>query len=495
MLIVSSEILSESDCFAPIIQTLSCKKKLPSGRWATFFIQVPKVVWRDYLGWNFLKDPFAICTAVVAAVLIAILSNSFDPSNTFNLVWILTTVLLVMIVGSAERILVESIFRMIGTLLGVGLGALIAFGHGQMLNHGASSVSLYAYQLSLQVIIIFTVAVLSKAFRVVAEIIYFTGLTATIMVFAPDLAIAYQRILSILLAIGASLLCTVSFHYTMAQELLFKEHKTVAANVLQLTEFAIISELSEKHDFDQSASIIRASLISSSVVWGAYRKWRFLTLRKPIYDFAAVTQALRPLYYEVFSLYWSHIETTLRPGDARILYCDTEGDYEVLFKPLVHSIIEGVREVKACLAEIIEPYGITNAFRRSVFHRLTNIIVSSFFLNLELLNMRYIDNRLLCYSSRSQRWNMCDYMISLTCVLMELTEYLKQLVLLFAKEDIAHYEDIVIRLSHLKDQLNTLKYGSRIMIDVTPALAPHAVHLPEGEVVSNPDFSRSERRS
>ncbi len=451
--------------------------------------------WREYLSWQFLRDPSAICTSVVVGVLIAILSNSFDPNNTFNLVWIATTVLLVMILGSAERILVESIFRMVGTLFGVGLGALIAFGHGQMVKNGASTVALYSYQISLEVVMIFAVAVLSKAFRVVGEIIYFTGLTATIMVFSPDLNIAHQRILSVLLAIGVSLACTVLFHYTMAEEILVKEHRLVSLNVLQLTEFAISSRLSEKHEFDHCAGIIRQSMISANVVWTAYLKWRLITFRKPGYDFSFVMEALRPLYYEAFSLYWSHIETALRPGDARVLYCDTESDYEVLFRPLVHSIKDGVREVKDILAQTIEPSHIAPQSRRYLFQHVTEIISTSFFLNLELLNMRYIDNRLLCFSTRSQRWSMCDYMISLACVLMELTEYIKRVVSLFSKEDVSHYEDILIRLSHLKDRLNTLKYESRIVLDVTPALATHVSPvIEETEIVPNPDYTRSERR-
>jgi hypothetical protein len=425
--------------------------------------------------------------------MIAILSNSFDPHDTFNLVWIVTTVLLVMILGSAERILVDSIFRMAGTVLGVGLGSLIAFGHGQMVKQGASVVALYAYQISLQVVLIFAVAVLSKAFATVGQIIYFTGLTTTIMIFAPDLNIAHQRILSILLAIGVSLLCTILFHYTVAEELLFKEHRIVAMNVLRLTEFAISSHLSEKHEFDQCSGHIRTSMISATTVWAAYLKWRVITLREPVFDFSSIMEAIRPLYYEAFSLYWSHIETALRPGDARVLYCDTESDYEVLFKPLVHSIIEGVREVREILGQVIEHIRITPQIRRDLFHRITDIVATSFFLNLELLNMRYIDNRLLCFSTRSQRWSMCDYMISLACVLMELTEYVKRLVLLFSKEEVSGYEDIVIRLSHLKDRLNTLKYGSRIVIDVTPALA--TTHPGPGEIIPNPDFVPSERRS
>jgi hypothetical protein len=449
--------------------------------------------WRELLRWHFLKDPLAICTAVVGAVMIAILSNSFDPSNTFNLVWIVTTVLLVMVFGSAERILVEAIFRMIGTVIGVGVGALIALGHTQMLKHGASSVGLYAYQISLQVLLIFLVAVMSRLFRVIGEVFFFVGLTAAILVFSPDQSITYQRTLSVLLAIAAALICTITFHYTMSDELLFREHRGLASRVLKLTEFAISSRLSEKHEFDIASSSIRRSLTSAGVVWAAYSQWRALTLRKPVYDFAFLTEALRPLYYEVFSLYWSHIETALRPGDARILYCDTEGDYDVLFRPVIHSILDAVRELSSGLIDILEPAKMSPNTRRTQFRKFTDIVGSHFVLNLQLLNMRYVDNRLLCFSSRSQRWSMCDYLLSLACVLIELTEYLKRLAQMFAKEDLDQYEDIVIKFMHWKERLNLLKFSSRIILDITPAYSHVAPTV--GEVVPNPDYRRSEPRA
>lgn len=448
--------------------------------------------WKDIRTWHFLKDPFAICTAIIGGVMLAILSNSFDPRDTFNLVWIVTTILLVMVVGSAERILVEAVFRMIGTVLGVGLGALIALGHNRMLKQGASVTALHAYQLGIAVAIVFLVSAFSKLYPSLSSILFFTGLTAAILIFSPDPAITYQRTLSVLLAVGAALTCTILFHYTVADELLFRDHRVVADKVLQLTEFAVSSQLSEKADFDQAAALIRTSLSSASVVWEAYDKWRRLTLRKPAFDFASVTHALRPLYYETFSLFWSHIETSLRPGDARILYCDTEEDYEVLFRPMVHCILQGIHEVRAILVEVLDSSAIAPDRRRAKLRRLTEIIGANFVINLQIMNMRYVDNRLLCYSHRSQRWRMCDYLLSLACVLMELTEYLKCVVMLFEKEDLQHYQDILPRFTLLKDQLNTFKYSSRVLMDITPVLT-HPVSIEEN-MVSNPDHRRSERR-
>lgn len=435
---------------------------------------VLSIRWRDFLSWYFLKDPLAICSAVVGAVLIAVLSNSFDPYGTLNLVWIVTTILLIMTFGSADRILVQAVFRIIGTIVGVGIGALLAFGHGQMVNDGVSSVGLYAYQLSLQVVVILLVAVGVKLFPYLNDVFLIVALTTAILLFSPDLSFAHSRTLSVLLASGAAFLCTFLFHYTLAEELLFQEHRSVAENLLRLTEYAIKTELSAKHEFDLLAHDIRNSLYSMSSAWAAYYQWRKWSFRRVSYNFNQLTDALRPLYYEVFSLYWSSVETALRPRDAALHFCDTEADFEALFRPLIEGIRGGVEKCRKAIPKIIQPTAVAAADRRFEIEDLIGAIAPAFYIDLEILNMRYIDNRLICFSNRYQRWNMCDYLVTLSCVLMELVEYLKVITLVFAKEDLTEYADLVERLTVLKNRINGIRYqthASDLIVDVVPLLS------------------------
>ena len=452
---------------------------------------VQSVKWNDFFGWHFLKDPVAICTAVVSSVLIGIFSNIFDINGTLNLVWIVTTILLVMTFGSAEKILVQAVFRMVGTVIGVGIGALLAFGHGQMQKNGASAVALYAYQIALQVLIVFVIAAGTKLFPALYDILVIIALTTAILLFSPDLYFTKSRTLSVLLGVGAAFVCTLLFHYTVAEEVLFLEHRSAATNLMLLAEFAVSSEHRAKHEFEQSSQNIRSSLASASAAWTAYAQWRKLTCRKIPYDFEKLSEALRPLHYEVFSLYWSHAATGLRPRDASTLYCDTAADYETLFRPLIRNIIHGIRLFRHCMEIVLQPTSVSVAERRGALVRLIAIVESRFFLNLELFYVRYADNRLVCFSNRQQRWNMCDYMITLACVLMELIEYVKCVTQLFSNEDIDQYRDLLVRLSHLKDRLNELRYEAHSveLADVVPLMAPIGI-VEHG--VSNPDHSRSE---
>ena len=445
---------------------------------------------RDLFTWSFLKDPVAICTAIVSALLIAILANSYSEAGFFNLVWIVTSVILIMIFGSAQRVLVEAVFRMIGTVLGVGLGALLAFGHNQMLKHGASAVGLYAYQISLEVVVVFLVAILVKLYPALYGIFAITGLTTALLLFSPDLTVAHQRTLSVLIAVAMAFVSTLLFHYTLAEEVLFSEHRKIALDVLELTELAVSSEYTAKREFDLASHEVRDAIQSASSAWGAYAQWRRITFRKPVYDFGSLTDALRPLYYEVFSLYWSHTETTQRPREAQRLYCDSESDFNELFRPLIHALVASVRKCREALERVLRPTGVSPQTRLITLERLLPDLSSSLFLNMELLNLRYIENRLLCFSTRHQRWSVCDYMISLTCLLMELVEYLKFVVHLFATEDVRRYRDFEERLDHLKARLNTLKYESRLSVDVVGTLAV----VPTRDVLTaNPDHAISER--
>lgn len=426
--------------------------------------------WGQLLTWQFLKDPFAICCAVLSGALIGILSNAFDPTNTLNLVWIVTTVLLVMTFGSAEKILVEAIFRILGTVIGVGVGALVAFGHSELVNSGSSTVALYAYQLSLQVAFVFMVAVGVKLFPRFHDVFVIIGLTIAVLLFSPNLVFAKSRTLSVLLATGVAFACTILFHFTMSEELLFLQHEEAATNLMRLTRLAVSSEHKAKHEFDLSAHQIRGSLRSAKDTWSAYVQWRKLTLRSVRYDFGALSESLRPLYYEVFSLYWSHTETNLRPRDAKRLYCDTEADYEILFKPLIRSIVEGVRKCAFSLQIILRPTKVPFMERKEQLEKLVSIMAIDFLLNLTLMNVRYTDNRLLCFSTRNQRWNMCDFMITVSCVLMELVEYFRAVVGLFAHENASEYGRLSQRLVKLKESLNALRFETHSLLDILPIM-------------------------
>lgn len=428
------------------------------------------IKWSQFLTWRFLKDPVAISVAVSMGVLIAILSNSFDRTKTLNLVWVVTTTLLLMTFGSVEKILVQSIFRIVGTVLGIGIGALLAFGHGELVKHGASQVALYSYEISIQVGIVFLVTVLVKLFPRVNDVFVIIGMTIAILLFSPDLAYTKSRTLSVLLAAGSAFACTILFHFTMSEELLFKEHEEAARNLMRLTRLAVSSEHQSKHEFDQSAHQIRASLRSAKTTWIAYLQWRKLTLRPPRYDFGALSDALRPLYYEVFSLYWSHTETNLRPRDAKRLYCDTEVHYRTLFKPLIHRIVKSIVKCSESLEIILHPTRASVLERKDELENLVSVLAIDFLLNLTLINIRYADNRLLCFSTRHQRWNMCDFIITLTCVLMELVEYLRAVVQLFSKEDLFEYGVLTRRIVHLKTRLNQIRFETHSMVDLLPVM-------------------------
>jgi hypothetical protein len=411
-----------------------------------------------FVSWNFLKDPIAVCIAAVIPLIVAVSINQFDVRTTFNYVYISTTVLLIMLFGTAEKILVSTVYRVVGTLFGVGVGILLAFGHGELVKRGANHISLYVYQLVFFIFIVFLVAFLTRLFPHYYDMFLLFAVSVATLIFSADLTVAYSRTLSVLIAAVSAALCTIIFQYTRADHMLFKEHRDAAANLFELCEYAISSEHREKHEFDHRTHQMRMNLNTADMVWDAYETWYRITCRKPKYDFDTLSHALRPLYYEVFSLYWSHVETNLRPRDATRLYCDSDEDYNALFRPLIQGIVDGIRQYRSRVNEVLNPT-CTHESRRHHLEFIIGIIGGRFYTNLQLMNIRYLENRLIAYSTRIQRWNMTDYMVTVACVIMELVDYTRSIVELFSKvEPVIEYMDQIDRLAVLRNRINELRF-------------------------------------
>ena len=411
-----------------------------------------------FVSWTFLKDPFAVCAAAIIPLIIAVAVNEFDVRTTFNYVYISTTVLLIMLFGTAEKILVSTVYRIVGTLVGVSVGVLLAFGHGELVQHNVSHIGLFTFQLVFFIFIVFLVAFVTRVFSRYYDMFLLFAVSVATLIFSPDLTVAYSRTLSVLMAAVSAAFATIIFQYTRADHMLFREHRDAAGNLFELCEYAISSEHREKHEFDHRTHRMRMNLSTADAVWDAYSGWYRLTCRSPKYDFASLSNALRPLYYEVFSLYWSHVETNLRPRDATRLYCDTEADYQRLFRPLIQGIVGGVRQYKQRASAVLDP-NCNHDNRREHIEVMIEIIGGRFYMNLELMNIRYVENRLVCYSSRIQRWNMTDYMVTVACVIMELVDYTRSVVELFAKvEPVVEYTDQMDRLAVLKNRINDIRF-------------------------------------
>ena len=437
-----------------------------------------------FLSWTFLKDPIAVCVAAIIPLIIAVAINQFDLRTTFNYVYISTTVLLIMLFGTAEKILVSTVYRVVGTLVGVGVGVLLAFGHGELAKHGASNIALCIYQLIFFVFIVFVIAFVTRIFQRYYDMFLLFGVSVATLIFSPDLTVAYSRTLSVLIAAISAAIFTIIFQYTRADHMLFREHRDAAANLFELCEYAISSEHREKHEFDRRTHQMRMSLTSADSIWEAYNSWYRMTCRIPRYDFASLSQALRPLYYEVFSLYWSHVETNLRPRDATRLYCDTEADYIRLFRPLIQGIVGGVRQYRFRVNALLDP-NCNHNDRRDHIEVMIGLIGGRFYMNLQLMNIRYVENRLVSYSSRIQRWNMTDYMVTVACVIMELVDYTRSVVELFAKvEPVVEYTDQMDRLMVLKNRLNDLRFETHSfeIASVVPVVRPRILGLEESEI-------------
>jgi hypothetical protein len=389
--------------------------------------------------------------------MIAMGVNEFDIRSTLNLVYISSTVLLIMLFGSAERVLVSAIKRVIGTVLGAGIGVLLGMGHGAMVKANDPKVVIYTYQILVLIAVVFFIAFLTRLFPAYFDMFLLFGITITVLLFAVDLTISYSRTASVLTAALSATIFTFLFQFTRAEDMIFRDHQEAAALLLDLAEYAVSSEHQEKHEFFKQTHRMRECLASSDISWEAYAIWCKWTCRKPKFNFGSLSEALRPLYYEVFSLYWSHVETPLRPRYAARLYCDSDTDYRRNFKPQIDSILVGIREYKNHIRVILDPQA-SHYHRRHAVENVLTIIAVRFYLNLERLESSFIENRFACFHNRYQRWNMTEYIETVACVVIELVEYTTKVVSIFITADDADYADLVDRLIILRDRINTVRF-------------------------------------
>jgi len=425
------------------------------------------ILWRQFLTWHFLKDPIAVCLASVVPLIIAATVNEFDIRETLNLVYISSTVLLIMLFGTAERVLVSVMHRVIGTLLGAGVGVLLGYAHGAMVNAGDPRVVIYTYQLLVFICVVFVVAFLTRIFPNYYDLFLLFGITVALLLFTADLTVAYSRTASVLIAAVSSTIFTLLFQYTRAEDMLFRDHREASILLLELTGYAVSSEHQEKREFDHSTHRMRECLSSADKASDAYIIWRRLTFRKPRFDFRSLSDALRPLYYEVFSLYWSHVETALRPRDATRLYCNTESDYRTYFKPYIDSLVMGIHEYKEYITAILELQR-SHQERRDAVEKVLTIINEKFHANMAHLNIRFMETRSVCFQNRYQRWNMTEYLVTVTCVLIELIEYTQKIVEFFIVEDV-EYADLLDQLAMMRLHMNELRFETDSQMNPTIA--------------------------
>lgn len=413
--------------------------------------RIKRVDWSHLCTWEFLRNPIAICTAMSVPVIIAIAVNSADAWQTLDEVWIATTVIRMMVFGTAEEVFVQTFYKTGGLAVGIAIGGFFGYLHSIMISNGISTVGSTAFQLGVESAIVFTCAVLFAIFPSLHEFLLVVSLGAATLVFTSDWTTVWSRAASIGLAAFFCVFFTALFYFTAAADFLFKEHRKAMKLMMRMCRQSVCLTSLDKHELDSINHHIRSSLSASDSVSIAYKRWRRFTFRKIEYNFNLLSESFRPLYYETFSIYWSHVETARRSPDATRMYCDLGNEYCVIFERIRKNMtddLDGLISVFNSL--LVRTRGDENL--ETIFNTLTTTLshLSSEFTS---LCTNYITHRDTCFSSHKQRWNTADYLVNLSTVLMELCSYSKAIVIVAAKGDTELVRRTVNTINRIDDHI------------------------------------------
>jgi hypothetical protein len=408
---------------------------------------------REALGdlWVFIKKPFAAVLGVVLGALCAIIATNeglatIDPTST-----VFVTILLIDFTSS-ESVYVTAFLRVLGTLLGLLLGAGVSFLSAFVLGEDVSNTGVYAYQLSCMAVLVFIPLIIQKKYPQYSyTCIIFIYSVTTLIFTGTSSAITIASIGAVLGGVIIATAIMWIFDYESAEVTLLNDHRKLLSYVLTMTRISIRANPTYKEDFFQILEDSKSSFSVNIDNITNYERWMKWTRRRCPFDFGALTKALRPLYHESASLFWSLCrDRVLRldehpTNDPRHLYCNTSEFYFDNYHKLVVSLVEAVDRIEWKLHRIFQqaPNRLLGSLKkRLVNHRvdpdglkeeskpsqLINEILKKdaqdYIYTLIELKRRYFVFKTETHPNFAQQWLMCDYMYQLTLVLIEFVDYL-----------------------------------------------------------------------
>jgi hypothetical protein len=269
-------------------------------------------------------------------------------------------------------------------------------------------------------------------------------------VFTSDWSTVWSRAASIALATFFCVFFTALFYFTAAADFLFKEHRTLMDLMMRICRQSVCLMSLDTHDLNSISRHIRSSLSAADSVYIAYTRWRRFTCRKIEFDFSLLSDSFRPLYYETFSIYWSHVETGRRSSDAIRMYCDLNSEYCVIFEQIRRNMTDDLDGLVGVFHSLLTRKKNDNL--ETIFNTLTRTL-SHLSEEFTFLCANYIVHRHTCFSSHKQRWNTADYLVNLSTVLMELCSYSKAIVIVAAKADTELVRRTVNTINRIDDHI------------------------------------------
>ena len=429
---------------------------------------VPKSL-RDVLRLSELRGPVSITFACTFGLLISLIDEVYYPKAPIELEAkdVVSAILLVMDLGTAEKFYVSTVFRMLGMVGGVAVGVALSLGEELVWDTYKDSRKkwheddwkLIVYKACVFAPVVLLCTVSMKAFSKYAYPIVVFAVQIPTGLFAKGIQHAMSKIASAFAALFIAVLAVIVFERINTTALLTEANGKAISGVLRICELAVEMDASKEQEFSEHSEEVHKAVTQAESSITTYFQWRAMTLRdKSKKDFTLLVKPLRPLFYEAYSLYWSNAQSYRAASyRADILFCDDEKDYQTYFRAHRERLQAALGTLRSEFSRFLSRQYFTCEMAEDMLNRVIETeLWENIFVAQQSLRSAYMEHRAECFSTFAQRWNVTHFIRQTAVISIALVEYVKALSQLFIKDE--DRRAIIARhLEELSDALDELR--------------------------------------
>ena len=435
------------------------------------FIFVPKPLSKeaiDLFTWKQLRGPVSVTFACMLGMCLALADEFYFKDTPFKLsaAGVMGTTLMLMDMSTSEKFYVQTFFRIIATVGGIGLGMSLAYAESFIAKAYKSDQKqlheddwkLILYRSSTLIPLVFICTLMMKIFPKYSYPFVVFAVQTPAALFAADVKEAVGLGLSALCAIVVAVIAIVTFENFTTDSLLMDTNNRAIQGVLAIAQFALRGDSSA--DVLKNSETVHKSINSAETSIATYSQWRRITCRSVAHDYSQLIKPMKPLFYQAYSVYWGNVDSfRAHEYHSDYLFCDTKNQFEMHFKShvdAIHIAIDGIRD------ELNQFFAHMYHDDDEVVEMLERVIEGYFWNGLcaiqQDLKANYLEHRDECYSTFAQRWNMTDYLREFAMITLALVEYFRSMALLFISTDNGDKQAVIfMRLDELSEALDNLR--------------------------------------
>ena len=423
------------------------------------------------IGSNEWTGPLSVTVACLVAMCIVSSIEYFKPGRylPMDAAGCVGTVLLIMDMGTTERLYIMTTLRVCGTIVGVTIGILLALTEKQIQSHYREAGQLehrvlgvhdldwviILYRIVTVGPLVFMAAVMMKRFPKYASAFLVLSIQCLAGLLAKNLrgsiAVATGGILGSVAAILSVILVT-----RFNSKCLLKANAQVLLDeILEITQMAIKADSQHLSEFTAHAQSIHKIISHNDSAYDTYAQWRVWTRRECDPNLKVLISAARPLFYQSYALYWSNVASFHAEAyNARNMFCDNQAMFQAHFQQSAFDLVAVLANLKTSLATIHEadsPESIAEIFDTVLSEHLQTGLCHV----QDQMSQVFMFNRNTCFSTNAQKWNMTDYLRQLAMISLAMIEYIKAMVCVFETgiNQLAH----VSRLEMIAEDIDRIR--------------------------------------